>query len=383
MKNKIFKKITIILISLAIISGLSRVSLAENEENVNNEDTNTTNTTSTTTTTNTTQSVNTKSSNANLKDLGIKPHDFTGFKYGTTTYNVTVPEDTKTVEVYAKAQDSKAKITGAGKKTLDNQKTSVDVVVTAEDGTTKTYTINITKGEKDNSQNKNSNTQNTTNEDKSSVEENKQGLASLKIKEINLTPSFATDVYEYNIKYTGKNTKLDIEAEPTNSEYKVEIVGNKDLVEGENIITILVEDKEAKNIATYQIVVDKNSIEEQDTNKDNGENKLIMATAIAIIIAIIIIFFFIKKRKNNQYIEDYYEEDDEEEDDDNYYDYEEDEGIEEKEELPKALRNKIQNTKKEDDEEISKENARKNFLDEYNNNDYKEEKGTNRGKRFK
>ena len=36
-----------------------------------------------------------KSSNANLANLGIRPHDFTGFKYGTTSYEVEVPEDTE------------------------------------------------------------------------------------------------------------------------------------------------------------------------------------------------------------------------------------------------------------------------------------------------
>ena len=44
-----------------------------------------------------------ESSNANLSNLGIRPNDFSGFKPGTTTYNVTVPEDVESVEVYATA----------------------------------------------------------------------------------------------------------------------------------------------------------------------------------------------------------------------------------------------------------------------------------------
>ena len=48
-----------------------------------------------------------KSSNANLKDLGIKPNDFKGFKSGTTAYNVTVPNDVEQVEVYATVQDTR------------------------------------------------------------------------------------------------------------------------------------------------------------------------------------------------------------------------------------------------------------------------------------
>ena len=55
-----------------------------------------------------------KSSNANLKDFGIKPHDFSGFKPDKTSYNVTVPADTENVEIYEILQDENAKITGTG-----------------------------------------------------------------------------------------------------------------------------------------------------------------------------------------------------------------------------------------------------------------------------
>ena len=55
-----------------------------------------------------------ESSNANLSNLGIRPNDFSGFTPGTTTYNVTVPEDVESVEVYAAAQDSGATISGTG-----------------------------------------------------------------------------------------------------------------------------------------------------------------------------------------------------------------------------------------------------------------------------
>lgn len=92
-----------------------------------------------------------ESSNANLSDFGIIPHDFTGFKYGTTTYDVTVPEDTESIEVYAKTQDSKATVSGTGIKTLEMGKNTFSVVVTAEDGTTKTYTLNIIRGNEENS----------------------------------------------------------------------------------------------------------------------------------------------------------------------------------------------------------------------------------------
>ena len=381
MKEKIIKKIIINLIILGIIVGLNNTCFAAN----------TTNETSNTQATS--KSETSKSNNANLKILGIKPYDFTGFRYGTTNYNVTVPESTKSVEVYAEAQDSKAKLTGTGTKTLDSDKTKADVVVTAEDGTKKTYTINITKGEvkEENTTSKTNTTttiSNTNNKNtNTNTEEKSNGLSSLKINELTLMPDFKTGVYEYSVKYIGKAAKLDIKAEPTNAEYIVEIIGNTDLKEGENIITILVSDKNGENIATYQITVNKSL---KDENASNSEFYLIIAGIIGVILVIIIIVFLVKRKKNEEY--DYeYEEDEEEEKNDSQsivekngknkvINKQEDEG-----ELPKALRNKHKFESKYDYEEITKEDARKNFLEGYNNDNYKDERSSNKhkGKRFK
>lgn len=368
MKKNISSKITAIVIIVGIIIGLNGVSLAENNtsENTSNQAT--------------TQSK--KSSNANLKILGIKPYDFTGFKYGTTNYNVTVPENTKSVEVYAEVQDSNAKLTGTGTKNLEDAKTTADVVVTAEDGTKKTYTINITKGkatEENNTNKTAATTSNTTSESNTTsknakTEEKSNGLSNLKINELNLTPNFSTGVHEYNVKYIGEESKLDIKAEPTNTDYTVEIIGNKNLKEGENIITILVSDKNGENIATYQITVNKSLIVEK--NQNNSDNTKIIIVSVAIVVLIGIIIFIIKRKRDSYYDYDY----DEEEDNDD--EYEDDE-----EELPKALRNKHKFEDKYDYEEMSKEKARKNSQDGYDNSyhGYKDEKtgNKNRGKRFK
>lgn len=152
-------------------------------------------------TTNNNNNTDTKSSNANLSNLGIKPNDFTGFKAGTTSYEVTVPADVEEIEVYATAQHAKAKIAGTGKKTLNEGANNLEVIVTAEDGTKKTYTIQVTR---------------EVAEEKEPEETNiKKGLAELKITNVTLTPSFQTDVYEYQIKYIGQDTKLNLTAKAT------------------------------------------------------------------------------------------------------------------------------------------------------------------------
>ena len=149
---KIQKSIIIMILSTSILLGMLKIeSKAVNETNSNSQ--NVQNTTNTQGTSNNTQNNSSnettnqepqeKSSNANLAILGIKPNDFTGFRYGTTTYEVEVPEEVDEVEVYAKVQDEKATMTGTGKKLLEKGDNKAQVVVTAENGATKTYTINI------------------------------------------------------------------------------------------------------------------------------------------------------------------------------------------------------------------------------------------------
>ena len=200
-----------------------------------------------------------ESSNANLSNLGIRPNDFSGFTPGTTTYNVTVPEDVESVEVYAAAQDSEATILGTGNKTLEYGENALSVVVTAEDGTTKTYTINVTReGEE---------------AEADGETEVANGLSSITIGDLQLNPSFQTDVYEYTVKYIGEDTSLNIETVATDPSYVVEIVGNEELKEGENTITILVSDSEGNNVATYQLMVNKSLVDEEALAREEQERQ--------------------------------------------------------------------------------------------------------------
>ena len=344
----------------------------QNTSNSTNTNSNTNSNNSNTANNNTTT---TKSNNANLADLGIKPHDFKGFRYGTTSYEVVVPEDTETIEVYAKTQDSKATLTGTGKKTLEKGENKLDVEVTAEDGTKKTYTINVIR---EIVQEKEDDKQGTD------IVENGEGLAKLEISGLSLSPKFSTNVYEYNVKYIGEDSKLNIMADPTNKDYTVEITGNDNLKEGENIITILVSEKNGDNIATYQITVNKSLVDEEALAKEKAnQQKMIIGAIIAVIIIVAIIAFIIIKRRRNEN-SDY---------DDTYDDYaDEEDDIE----VPKALKKKSKNIKEENNEEdeienLPKEKLKEKFLNNYSNyeEDYESEynsprkKDKPKGKRFK
>lgn len=272
------------------------------------------------------QTTTNEASNANLSNLGIRPHDFTGFRYGTTSYEVVVPEDTETVEVYATTQAQKAKVTGTGKKTLEKGENKVEVVVTAEDGTTKTYTINIIR---EMQQEHYEDTDEITNIEKGN------GLASLKINDLKLSPEFKTNVYQYEVKYIGEDDRLEIEAQPTEDEYVIEVMGNENLQEGENFITILVSEEDGANVATYQITVNKTLIDEEAIAKETEKReKLQMAIigGIAAVVVIAIIIFIVIRRRNSRLEEEYSGRISYDEEDDDYDEYEE--------EVPKAFRGK-------------------------------------------
>lgn len=339
-----------------------------------------------------------KSSNANLSNLGIRPHDFTGFKYGTTSYEVSVPENTESVEVYATAQDAKAKIAGTGKKTLEKGENTVQVVVTAEDGTKKTYTLNIIR-EIQQENYEEENTQNTNHAEETPKEEGK-GLAELKINNLNLTPEFKTNVYEYTLKYIGEDIKLNIETKPTDEDYVVEVIGNDNIQEGENIITILVSEKNGDNVATYQVTVNKSLVDEEAIAKEEAEKKAkqqktIIGIAVAVVLLIIIIVVIIVRRRNRNIAEEF--------SGIGFY------GNEEEDDMPRAFQNRqYEETEgeeeieedesieevEEDFETMSKDKLKEEFLNGYtsennmnfeDNSTYhdKRRKGKHKGKRFK
>ena len=351
-----------------------------------------------------------ESSNANLSNLGIRPNDFTGFMPGTTTYDVTVPQDVETIEVYATAQDSGATISGTGNKTLEYGANVLNVVVTAEDGTTKTYTINVTReGEAE------------------ETDEIINGLSNITIGDLELNPSFATDVYEYTVKYIGEDTSLDIQTVTTDPSYTVEILGNEELKVGENTITILVSDSEGNNVATYQVTINKSLIdeealarEEEQRQREEQTRMFMIAGGIIAIIIIIVVIIIIKRRRNRAYAEEFSgvpfaginEEDDYYDDynNDNQfddYDYDKDEYADEQSEFLEENNDatlSIEENNEDDiqtqedsnylefddsEEQREKEKAKRDFLNGYHSDyedDYEEDspkRGRKKGKRFK
>lgn len=83
------------------------------------------------------------SKNNNVKGLSVQGYDIKNT--GNDTYELTVNNNVTNITINGEAEDSKAKISGTGKKDLSIGKNEFTVAVTAESGAKKDYKINVTR----------------------------------------------------------------------------------------------------------------------------------------------------------------------------------------------------------------------------------------------
>ena len=337
---------------------------------------------------------NTKSSNANLKTLGISPkeYDFTGFTKNTTEYTAkAIPSTVDSLKVTAIAAEKNAKVKITGNTNLEVGTNTIKIVVTAPDGkTTKTNSIRVTKL--------------ATEDDKPGnvIDDEKEVdlfLKSLSIDGLTLSPEFSSNVFTYETTINMDENDLNevkVNAEANNSNAKIEITGNTNLVEGENLINIIVKEEGTSNQTVYQITVNKVSQKSEVLENSNkiSKEKIIIAGGIAVIIIVIAVWIIIMKKNKDSYYD--YEENDEEQED-TLYNYDNDnedynEPYSQRDNLVEELfqkKNKVNNEElniedKKTLEEIQKENDRifkKNVEDESENSADEYEK-RKKGKHF-
>ena len=221
----------------------------------------------------------TKSDNANLKSLVVENFDIIpNFSSDVTEYTLDVTSEVNELTIKAEPEDSKATVTIKGEKELKEGENTVIISVDAEDGTTKLYEIKVTKKDK-----------------------TVFGLTSLKIKDANI--EFKPDVYNYSINIKSDVDILEIQAVASEEGATVEITGNEELKEGENIITIIVSSKDGEKKATYQIKATKEAVEEEKTPRNVQSNSKIYIYAgigaVALIALIIVIVYTVKHRNED------------------------------------------------------------------------------------
>jgi len=288
--------------SKATVKGTGKVALKEGantvEIKVTAEDGKTTKTYKLTINRRSADEENVVQSEARLSNLGIRPeeYDFEGFNKDKTEYSVEIPSDVEEIEVYAEAVNSNCQITGVGMITLEEGDNTLKIDVISENGTKNTYTINVKRTEAE-----------VVDEEP----EEKFGLSDLSIVGLNLSPKFDGKTYEYTVDLTEDLSELEIVTEKTDKDATIEIIGNENLQEGENVITILVKNEETEEVATYQIIVNKTIAEEEVVMSwlkpsTWGKEEYIKIAIIVVLIILIISAIILKiqigkeNNKNNE-----------------------------------------------------------------------------------
>lgn len=214
-----------------------------------------------------------KSSDSSLKSLTVSSGSI-DFIPSTLEYNLEVSSNVSTIEIQAVPNDTKATVKLPDKLSLETGLNTFAIVVTAEDGSTTTYKINVNKLE-------------------NIISENAL-LSSLNIS--GHTIDFSSDVFEYKIGNI-TTSELGISATAIDSNAKIKIFGNNNI--GKNGVIIIRVTAEAGNYKDYILYV--NNINAGDTDEISTSSltylMLIVSSALFVISAIIIVLLLVGRNK--------------------------------------------------------------------------------------
>ena len=197
---------------------------------------------------NNTTTTQTKSNNSKLSSLQIAEGVFSPeFAKNVYEYAVMVPNEITKLSIAASQEHSRATVRIVGNEELQVGDNTVEIIVTAEDGSTSTYKIYATRALPE---------LNLQTLSICYIDENNQKV------EIKLEPQFVFNTYEYKslekLSYTVKELQVDAIANRENA--KVEIIGNKEIKAGKNEITIKVtlpNEEGLEKQKTYKITIER------------------------------------------------------------------------------------------------------------------------------
>lgn len=237
----------------------------------------------------TTSQTDNENTNNDLASLSITDYQISPeFNKNTRNYYVAIPTTISSVEVNAQAESAKATVKITGNTQLTKTENTIQIVVTSAKGRKKTYKIIATK-----------------------QKENTLKLQSLEIKGATFSPAFDSSKYYYTaeMKINDDSKDITVEAVANNANAKIEVIGNKGIKAGENLVSVIVSD--SREITVYEILinatVEKTIISNVENNDKiqqvkNGlleffkdENKVIALLVAVAVILIIIIICIIKK----------------------------------------------------------------------------------------
>ena len=152
-----------------------------------------------------------------------------------------------------KQKAGKAKVEIKGNEDLQDGENTITIIVTAENGSEKEYKIKVIKG-------------NST----QAIDNSVLKLSNLEISGVDFAGIFNPDTHSYELNLNISVKNLNITATPNQEDAKVEIIGNENFVEGENMVTILVTSADGNQTTTYQIkvIMPSEAIENKEVSKE-------------------------------------------------------------------------------------------------------------------
>ena len=278
--------VSIIIISIILILGLNtayatNTASTRSSSNITNESAETNELSE--------EEIKEQRANKNLTSLEVKGYTMSPyFNKNNLAYTVIIPEDVTSIEINAEPEVEGAIVRISGNTKLTKQENSVTVRVTAQNGTSKVYTITVLKAPKVNLK-----------------------LNSLQIEGLELNPVFDENTFYYTSSLVDTElTSLNVNAVANDETANVEVTGANNLIDGENLINIIISNDDETTI--YQVNVDVDMLGEKEKEVDNvitRVRKIInyslwgVAGFLLFIVLILIIVFvnkIAKKRKNDK-----------------------------------------------------------------------------------
>ena len=278
--------VSIIIISIIIILGINSTYAATTKQVNNTNETVSTNELNE-------EEAKKEKSNKNLSSLEVVGYNLNPyFNKNNLTYTIIIPEDVTSLEINAEPETEGAIVRVSGNTKLTKSENTISVRVTAEDGTSKVYTITVLKEPEVNLK-----------------------LSSLQIEGIDLEPAFDSDTFYYTSSLIDTElTSLNVNAVANENDANIEITGADKLVDGENLINIIVSNEDDTTI--YQVNLEVDMLGEKEKEKDNvitRVRKIINYTLLGIagfllfivfILVIVLIRKIVNKKKHKNHMDE-------------------------------------------------------------------------------
>lgn len=225
-----------------------------------------------------------------VKEGAISPT----FTKNTKTYNLSVENDIEQVTVSATAESGatatimcNGMVCSGGVVPISEGTNTVSITVN-KDGETNKYNLYVRRAIKEDEEG-------NIKDEKDEEKEITLWLKKLEIADFELSPEFKKDVYTYTIVIPedDERTELDITAEANLKDATIEIIDNEELEPGENIITIMLKNKDNDETRIYQLIVNKQQTENIVATNGNiidQTKEVVKNNKVPIIIICVLIF---------------------------------------------------------------------------------------------